>query len=306
MENPIENLNDLKAFLLVANTGSFTKAAAQAGVSQSALSYTIRTLENRLKTKLLERTTRSVSTTAAGEALRQKIEPLFAGLNEALNDLHADKMQGKIRINGNEHCLNYVLKDRLIGFIEDYPDVALEIIAENRFSDIVSERFDVGIRLGDEVAKDMIAVRVSADLTMQTLASPDYLARCGTPKTPFDLSQHCCLAYRLPTLENLMTWEFKDPAKDKIVKIQPNSNTGGQFISNQHALLIAAAEAGKGIAWLPEDMAQASVASGKLVPILQDWAMSYTGYHLYYPSRRADSAVFQALVKYLRWAGQTG
>ncbi|MDO5639191.1 MAG: LysR family transcriptional regulator [Neisseria sp.] len=300
MENPIENLDDLKAFLLVANTGSFTKAAAQAGVSQSALSYTIRTLENRLKTKLLERTTRSVSTTAAGEALRQKIEPLFAGLNEALNDLHADKMQGKIRINGNEHSLNYVLKERLIGFMQDYPEVALEIIAENRFSDIVSERFDVGIRLGDEVAKDMIAVRVSADLTMQTLASPDYLARHGTPKTPFDLSQHCCLAYRLPTLENLMTWEFKDPAKDKIVKIHPNSHIGGQFISNQNALFIAVAEAGKGIAWLPEDVAQASVSSGKLTPILQDWAMSYTGYHLYYPSRRADSAVFAALVAALR------
>ncbi|TNG95253.1 LysR family transcriptional regulator [Pasteurellaceae bacterium USgator11] len=299
----MENLDDLKAFLLVAQTGSFTKAAAQVGVSQSALSYTVRTLEERLKVKLLERTTRSVASTAAGERLRQKIAPLLAGIDEAVLDLGSDsgKMGGKLRINGNEHALNYVLKGRLIRFAQDYPDVELEIIAENRFSDIVSERFDIGIRLGDKVAKDMIAVKVSADLKMQTAASPDYLARHGTPQTPFDLSRHHCLAYRLPTLENLMAWEFTDPVKNKTVKIQPQAGgRQGQFVSNQHTLLIAAATAGQGLVWLPEDVSAEAVQQGKLTPVLADWAIRYSGYYLYYPSRRADSPVFAALVAALR------
>ncbi len=300
----MDNLNDLRAFLLVAQTGSFTKAAAQSGVSQSALSYTVRSLEERLGIKLLERTTRSVSTTAAGEALRRKIEPHLAGISEALTDLGSFKgrMGGTLRINGNVHSLEYVLKERLLQFAADYPDVSLEIITENRFSDIVSDRFDIGIRLGDNVAKDMIAMCVSPDLQMAVAASPDYLAQHGTPHTPFDLAAHACLGYRLPTLENLMLWEFSDPKakKEKTVKIQLRE----QFVSNSNELLLAAAKQGKGLIWLPRDVMAVDVERGELVEVLADWAMKYSGYYLYYPSRRADSPVFQALIKALRWSGK--
>ncbi|MCP1772271.1 DNA-binding transcriptional LysR family regulator [Neisseria perflava] len=296
----MENIDDLKAFLLVARTGSFTKAAAQIGVSQSALSYTVRMLEQRLDIKLLERTTRSVSTTAAGEALRQKIEPLLTGIDEAINDLNAAKgaLGGTIRINGNEHSLRYVLQDKLLRFSAEHPKVTLEAIAENRFSDIIGERFDMGIRLGSNVAKDMIAVKVSGNLIMQTAASPGYLATHGTPKTPFDLSHHRLLAYRLPTLENLMMWEFRNPKRkqDKHVKIQPD----GGFISNNNDLLIAMAKQGKGLVWLPQDVLAQSIADGTLVGVLDNWAMNYGAYYLYYPSRRADSALFQAVVAALR------
>lgn len=182
----MQNLNDLRAFLLVAETGSFTKAAARMGVSQSALSYTVRSLENQLKIKLLERTTRSVATTSAGEELRRKIKPLFSEIDSALTDLNSyrGRLSGTLRINGNEHVFQCVLKQRLIEFSREHPEIRLELISENRFIDIITDRFDMGIRMGDHVARDMIAVRVSDDIRMITAASPEYLKTKGMPNTP--------------------------------------------------------------------------------------------------------------------------
>ncbi|MFB6349832.1 LysR family transcriptional regulator [Moraxella sp. ZJ142] len=294
-----ENLNDLRTFLLVAETGSFTKAAAQLGVSQSALSHAVRGLETRLGVKLLNRTTRNVSTTAAGEQLQQRLRPLFDDIDEQINALGTfrNSLSGTLRINSTEHALSTVLWQKFQQFMQRYPDIQLELTCETRFSNIVAERFDAGIRLGDDVEKDMIAVRVSDDLRMCVAASPAYLARHGTPKTPFELTEHQCGAMRLMTLGNLLAWEFADPLnKGKVVKVQPQ----GQFIANQANLLVQFALADLGLIWIPADSIQAQLADGRLLTVLDDWAMIYQGYHLYYPSRRADSPIFQALVKSLK------
>jgi Transcriptional regulator len=290
-----EKLDDLRVFLLVAETGSFTKAAAQLGVSQSALSYTVRQLEERLQIKLLERTTRSVSTTAAGEQLREQIIPLFAEFDAKIENLTAYRgtLGGSLKITGNEHALTVALWDK---FARAYPDVALELDCENRFADIVAERFDAGIRLGEFVEKDMIAVRVSPDLVMTTVAAPELLSRIDMPETPHDLAALPCLNLRLPTLGNTLPWEFCDPQSGKTVKIQPAAG----FTANQNSLLLQAARAALGIAWLPRDMVSPELASGALVEILPDWAIRYEGYYLYYPSRRAESPLFQALIAALR------
>ncbi|WP_165008503.1 LysR family transcriptional regulator [Neisseria yangbaofengii] len=294
-----ENLNDLRTFLLVAETGSFTKAAAQLGVSQSALSHAVRGLETRLGVKLLNRTTRNVSTTAAGEQLQQRLRPLFDDIDEQLNALGTfrNSLSGTLRINSTEHALSTVLWQKFQQFMHRYPDIQLELTCETRFTNIVAERFDAGIRLGDDVEKDMIAVRVSDDLRMCVAASPAYLARHGTPKTPFELTEHQCGAMRLMTLGNLLVWEFADPLnKGKVVKVQPQ----GQFIANQTNLLVQFDLADLGLIWIPTDSIQAQLADGRLLTVLDDWAMVYQGYHLYYPSRRADSPIFQALVKSLK------
>lgn len=293
-----EKLDDLRVFLLVAETGSFTKAAAQLDVSQSALSYTVRQLEERLKIKLLERTTRSVSTTAAGEQLREQITPLFAAIDAKIENLaaHRGTLGGRLRLTGNEHALAVALWDKLARFARAYPDVELELDGSNRFTDIVAELFDAGIRLGEFVEKDMIAVRVSPDLRMATVAAPDLLTNITAPQTPADLANLPCLNLRLPTLGNTLPWEFRDPASGKTVKIQPAAG----FTANQNSLLLQAVRAALGIAWLPRDMAAVELASGDLIEILSDWAIRYEGYYLYYPSRRAESPLFQALIAALR------
>ena len=293
-----EKLDDLRVFLLVAETGSFTKAAAQLDVSQSALSYTVRQLEDRLQIKLLERTTRSVSTTAAGEQLREQIIPLFAEFDAKIENLAAYRgtLGGSLKITGNEHALTVALWDKFARFARAYPEIALELDSQNRFADIVAERFDAGIRLGEFVEKDMIAVRVSPDLQMAAVAAPELLARIDTPATPHDLAALPCLNLRLPTLGNTLSWEFCDPQSGKTVKIQPAAG----FTANQNSLLLQAARAALGIAWLPRDMVSPELASGALVEILPDWAIRYEGYYLYYPSRRAESPLFQALIAALR------
>lgn len=293
-----ENLNDLRAFLKVAETGSFTKAAAQMGVSQSALSHSIRGIEERLKLKLFHRTTRSISTTDAGEQLFQRILPLFAEIDREIDELgeFRNSITGSLRINGNEHCFRYVLADKFAQFAQHYPEVNLELVAEDRFVDIVAERFDAGIRLGNDVAKDMIAVRISPDLQMVAAASPNYLTQHGTPKTPFDLIQHHCLKHRLATFGGIMVWEFFDPKTKKTVKVQPQ----GSITANNGFLLKNYASQGLGIIWTPQDSIQAELDSGELVPVLADWAMNYGGYYLYYPDRRQHSPLFQALVRSLR------
>ncbi|MEG9475657.1 LysR family transcriptional regulator [Mannheimia indoligenes] len=293
-----ENLNDLRAFLIVAQTGSFTKAAAQMGVSQSALSHSIRGIEDRLQIKLFHRTTRSISNTEAGEQLYQRLLPLFDEIDQEINGLSEfrNALKGVLRINGNEHVFRDVLADKFAEFAKRYPEVALELVAEDRFVDIVAERFDAGIRLGADVAKDMIALRISPDLTMVTAASPNYLAQNGTPKTPFDLTEHACLKHRLATLGGILAWEFRDPLTQKIVKVQPQ----GKLTSNNGFLLQYYALQDLGILWCPQNSIQAELESGKLVPILTDWTMHYEGYHLYYPDRCQNSPLLKALIEVLR------
>ncbi|QIM68706.1 LysR family transcriptional regulator [Basfia succiniciproducens] len=293
-----ENLNDLRAFLVVARTGSFTKAGAQMGVSQSALSHSIRGIEERLNIKLFHRTTRSISTTEAGEQLYQRLSPLFDDIDNELNELSEfrNAVTGTLRINGNEHAFYYALGDKFVRFSQKYPEVNLELVAENRFIDIVAERFDAGIRLGSDVAKDMIAVRLTDKLQMCCVASPEYLAKNGTPKTPYDLTEHQCLLHRLSN-GGVMNWEFIDPkSKGRILKVQPQgtiSANGGRVLENY-------ARSGLGILWCPLDMVEEDISSGRLTRILQQWDMEYDGYHLYYPNRRQNSPLFKALVEELR------
>ena len=297
-----ENLNDLRTFLLVAQSGSFTKAAAQLGVSQSALSHAVRALEERLKIKLLHRTTRSMSTTEAGERLYQRLLPLFDHIDQEICDVRSAEggLTGHLRINGTEHALTHVLWEKFQSFMRLYPHVSLELVADNRFIDIVAERFDAGVRLGDDVAKDMIAVRISADLRMCVAAAPDYLARHGTPQTPRDLTEHACLSMRLQTHGGLLHWEFGDPKrKGKTVTVQVDQ-TNGAFIANDSTLLQKAACAGMGLIWTPRDAIKAELDTGNLQTVLDEWAIAYPGYHLYYPNRRADSPLFRALVEALR------
>lgn len=258
----------------------------------------MRQLEERLQIKLLERTTRSVSTTAAGEQLREQITPLFAEIDAKIENLAAYRgtLGGSLKITGNEHAFAVALWDKFARFARAYPEVALELDSQNRFADIVAERFDAGIRLGEFVEKDMIVVRISPDLQMAAVAAPELLSRIDMPETPHDLATLPCLNLRLPTLGNTLPWEFSNPVSGKTVKIQPAPG----FTANQNSLLLQAARSGVGIAWLPRDMVAEDLRSNRLHEILSDWAIRYEGYYLYYPSRRVESPIFQALIAELR------
>jgi DNA-binding transcriptional LysR family regulator len=295
-----ENLNDLRAFILVAQVGSFTKAAGQLGVSQSALSYTIKTLEDRIGVKLLNRTTRSVSPTQAGERLLEDVEPLIAGIDQKLGKLNAfrDLPRGTIRINSSEHVINTLLWDKLAGFAQSYPDVVLEVTTDYALTDIVKDRFDIGIRLGSDVDKDMVATRVTPDFHMILVASPNYIADHGKPQTPRDLNSHRCLTMRLPRHENIMSWEFQNPDENtgqNIISYRPQS----AMIVNHAHLLMKGALSGLGLAWVPATMAEQELASGKLVSVLGEWSMKYEGYYMYYPNRHL-SPLFRLFVDALK------
>ena len=295
-----ENLNDLRAYILVAQVGSFTKAAGQLGVSQSALSYTIKTLEDRIGVKLLNRTTRSVSPTQAGERLLEDIEPLIAGIDRKLGRLNEfrDSPRGTLRINSSEHVINVLLWDRLAKFARDYPDIVLEITTDYALTDIVKDRFDIGIRLGGDVDKDMIAVRVTPDVQMAVVASPDYLATHGTPESPKDLNNHRCLTLRLPRHENIMGWEFQSADKSHqqgVVNYRPQS----AMIVNHAHLLVKGAIEGLGLAWIPLTMAENELNNGALVSVLTECSIIYDGYYMYYPSRNV-SPLFRLFVDALR------
>lgn len=281
-----ENLNDLRAFILVAQVGSFTRAAGQLGVSQSALSYTIRMLEERIGVKLLNRTTRSVSTTQAGERLLEDIEPLIAGIDQKLGKLNAfrDLPKGTLRINSSEHVINTLLWDKLALFARDYPDVVLEITTDYAFTDIVKDRFDIGIRMGSAVDKDMVAVRVTPDFQMMVVGSSDYITHRGIPEVPKDLKSHRCLTMRLPRHENIMNWEFQNPDKAQhhsVISYRPES---AMIVSHAHLLMRGAID-GLGLAWVPATMAEQELGSGTLLEVLTDWKMTYEGYYMYYPNR---------------------
>ncbi|MES2115472.1 MAG: LysR family transcriptional regulator [Pseudomonadota bacterium] len=292
-----ENYNDLMAFLCVAREGSFTRAAAQLGVSQSALSHTIRALEARLGVRLLTRTTRSVAPTPAGERLMATLAPCFDDIEAELAALSAlrDKPAGTIRISAADHAANTVLWPRLANFLPDYPDIRVELIVNYGLIDIVAERYDAGVRLGDQVAKDMIAVRIAPDLRMAVVGAPAYFARRPPPATPQDLAAHDCINLRLPTYGGLYAWEFEKNGHPLNVRVE------GQLVFNSSPPILRAALAGFGLGCLPEDMVQEHVAAGRLVRVLDDWCQPFPGYHLYYPSRRQSAPAFALLVEALRY-----
>lgn len=292
-----ENFNDLLAFLAVAREGSFTKAAGKLGVSQSALSHTIRGLESRLGIRLLTRTTRSVSPTEAGERLlatmAPRVEEIEAEL-EALKELR-DKPSGTIRITAGEHAAENILWPKLAPFLAEYPDIKVEIDIDNVLTDIVANRYDAGVRLGDQVAKDMIAVRIAPDMGTAVVAAPSYFARHPHPVTPRELTEHDCINLRLPTLGGLYAWEFEKGGQQLKVRVE------GQLVFNRLQMVLEAALAGFGLAFLPEDMVQTHVAEGRLVRVLRDWTPVWQGYHLYYPSRRQSSRALTLLIDTLRY-----
>lgn len=291
-----DNFADLLAFIAVAREGSFTKAAGQLGVSQSALSHTIRSLETRLGVRLLTRTTRSVSPTEAGVRLIETIGPRFEEIEAGLDALTKlrDKPAGTIRITSAEHAANTVLWPKLSPLLAAYPDINIEINVDYGMTNIVAQRYDAGVRLGDQVEKDMIAVRISADMVMTVVGSPAYFETRSIPESPSDLQTHNCLNLRLPTNGNLLVWEFKKDGQVINAKVQ------GQCVFNSTTPRLRAALEGRGLAYLPADMAQEHVAEGRLIQVLADWCPTFPGYHLYYPSRRQSSQAFALVVDALR------
>lgn len=294
---PRHSINDLLAFRAVAREGSFTRAAAQMGVSPSALSHAIRGLEERVGVRLLSRTTRSVALTGAGERLLATVGPRLDEIEaelEAVGEL-AGQPAGTIRITTGDHAAEAILWPVLSRFLRTHPRVRAEISVSVGFVDIVAERFDAGVRLGETIAQDMIAVPIGPDLRMAAVATPDYLARHGRPLTPHDLARHDCINLRFPTLGGLYAWEFERDGRELNVRVD------GQLIVNDIGIVRQAALAGAGVAYLLEDHFAADIASGRLVRVLADWCPPFPGYHLYYPSRRQQSQAFSLLVEALRY-----
>lgn len=293
----VENYDQLAMFVLVARERSFTRAAAQLGMSQPALSRSMRQLEERLGVRLLARTTRSVSPTEAGEQLLRVISPRFEEIDTELAQLNAyrDKPAGRLRITAGEHAALTVMQPVLGKLLPANPDLNIEVIVDYGLTDIVAEGFDAGIRMGEQVAKDMIAVRVGPDLRMAVVASPAYFQHHPKPKSPHDLTQHNCITIRLPTHGGIFAWEFEKKGQELKVRVE------GQLVFNNIALRLGAALEGLGLAYMPEDLVRAHVQAGTLVHVLQDWCPSFAGYHLYYPSRRQSSPAFTVLRDALRY-----
>ncbi|MFW5401815.1 LysR family transcriptional regulator [Yersinia sp. 1252 StPb PI] len=292
-----ENFNDLISFLMVARERSFTKAAAKLGVSQSALSHSIRGLEERLELRLLTRTTRSVAPTEAGERLANSLGPRFAEIESELDALSEmrERPAGNIRVTAGEHAVDSTLWPVLKSFLADYPDINVEITVDNTLTDIVSGRFDAGIRLGEQVAKDMIAVRIGPDMSMAVVGSPSYLAKYGIPTTPADLQNHRCINMRLPTMGGLYAWEFEKEGHELRVRVD------GQLTFNSLRQRIDATAMGFGLAFVPEDAVKAEITSGNLIRVLKEWCEPFPGYYLYYPSRRQHTTAFSLFVDALRY-----
>jgi DNA-binding transcriptional LysR family regulator len=296
---PRRDLNDLLAFVAVARERSFTKAAAKLGVSQSALSHTIRELEEQLGLRLLTRTTRSVSPTQAGERLLQTVAPRFEEIEAELDALSEfrEKPAGTIRITAVDYAADTVLWPKLAKFLPGYPDIKVEITVDYALTDIVAQRYDAGVREGEQVAKDMIAVRIGPDMRMAVVASPAYFSKHQEPKTPQDLVGHNCITLRLPTHGGVYAWEFEKGSRELKVRVD------GQLIFNTAAQMLNAALAGFGLAYIPEGLAEPHIAKRRLRRVLEDWCPYYPGYHLYYPSRRQSSPAFTLLVDALRHRG---
>jgi DNA-binding transcriptional LysR family regulator len=292
-----EELGDLAAFLDVAQEQSFTRAAAKLGTSQSALSHTVRRLEERLQVRLLTRTTRSVSTTEAGKRLLDTVGPAIDNIQQQLENLSEfrDRPSGTIRITTPDHAAQTILWPVVDRYLRLYPDVHIEIDADTSLTDIVSQRFDAGVRLGEQVAKDMIAVRIGPQLRMAVIAAPSYFAAHGRPKTPHDLTSHKCINLRMRTSGGLYVWEFEKGGQQVNVRVE------GQITFNGAAPILQAVQAGHGIAYVMEDRARPLLDSGAAVRVLESWCPWFDGYHLYYPSRRQPTPAFSLLVEMLRY-----
>jgi DNA-binding transcriptional LysR family regulator len=292
-----ENLNDLVAFVAVAREQSFTRAAAQLGVSQSALSQTIRLLEERLGVRLLTRTTRSVSPTEAGAQLYQSLGSHFDEIEanlQALTELR-DKPAGLIRLSAADYTINSLLWPAVDRLASKYPDIKVELIIDYGLTDSVAERFDAGVRLGEQVAKDMISVRIGPDVRFAVVAAPGYFAKNKPPQVPQDLVGHRCINLRLPTYGGFYAWEFEKDGKELRVRVE------GQLAFNSILNAKDAAIAGHGISFMPEDLAAPYLADGRLMRVLEDWTPYWEGYHIYYPSRRQASPAFRLLLEELRY-----
>ncbi|AXA53333.1 LysR family transcriptional regulator [Pseudomonas thivervalensis] len=294
-----ERYDQLAIFAAVAQARSFTRAAAKLGMSQPALSRAMRQLEERLGVRLLSRTTRSVAPTEAGEHLLRVVAPRFEEIDNEMAMLSEfrDKPAGKLRITAGEHSAITILQSVLARLLPDNPDLTIEIIVDYGFTDIVAEGFDAGVRLGPQVAKDMIALRIGPDMRMAVVGSPAYFSRHAKPVIPDDLTAHNCINLRMPTHGGLYVWEFEKNGQELKVRVE------GQLVFNTIAMRLEAALQGLGLAFMPEDLVQDAVAQGRLIRVLEDWCEPFSGYHLYYPSRRQSSPAFTLLREALRYEG---
>jgi DNA-binding transcriptional LysR family regulator len=295
-----EELGDLMAFLAVAEERSFTRAAAILGTSQSSLSHTVRRLEGRLGLRLLTRTTRSVSPTEAGERLLETLRPAFNEIDDRLTALNAlrEKPAGTIRLTSGQHAAEMILWPALVRLTSANPDIKVELSLDQGLTDIVSERFDAGVRLGEEVAKDMVAVRIGPDQRFAVVGTPAYFAKHPRPRNPQDLSRHNCINIRMQTRGGLYAWEFEKAGRELVVRVD------GQFVFNDARMVLQAVMQDFGLAILMEDRVQQLLADGSVIRVLSDWCAPFPGYHLYYPSRRQPSPAFALLVDALRFRGK--
>ena len=292
----LETFNDVLAFVHVVREGSFTRASALLGVSPSALSHAVRGLEARLGVRLLTRTTRSIAPTEAGERLFNNVAPRFEDIDAevaAVKELRG-KPAGTVRITSAEHAATSVLWPKLSNVMRDYPDINIEITIDYTMADIVSQRFDAGVRVGDKVAKDMIAVRITPDLRMAVVGSPDYFAARSKPRSPHELIQHDCIRLRLPTHGGFLPWDLDKDGQETKYPVS------GQWVFNNSSSIVRAALAGYGLGYVPEDMVLEDIAAGRLIRVLEGWCSPYRGYHLYYPSRRQSSGALAVIVEALR------
>jgi DNA-binding transcriptional LysR family regulator len=293
-----DDLSELWAFSVIAAEGSFTRAASILGMSQSALSYAMKGLEERLGVRLLARTTRSVSTTQAGEELLHTLRPALEDIHASLQALGAkrESIAGTVRLTMVKQAATSVMRPMLVDFLKTHPDIQVEISIDDGFTDLVASKFDAGIRFGEQVERDMIVVRVGPDTRAAVVASPEYLRLHGLPKHPRELAQHRCINYRLKSAGGLYAWTFQEDGRRLDIRVQ------GPLVFNDGDLIEAAALDGHGIAYLFEDQLEDHLASGRLVRLLEEWCPPFTGYYLYYPSRRQTPPALKALMECLRWS----
>lgn len=292
-----EELGDLSVFLAVAEARSFTRAAAKLGTSQSAISQAVRRLESGIGVKLLTRNTRNVAPTEAGEQLAATLRPAFEDIDARLSALSAlrERPAGMVRITSSRHAADTILWPAVSKLIASYPEVSVEISIDSHLTDIIADRFDAGIRLGEQIAKDMIAVPIGPELRMAVVGSPDYFARHGRPAHPQDLTRHCCINIRMQTRGGLYAWEFGKDGRELNVRVE------GSIILNDIVLVLRAATEGLGLACIMEDQVHGLIETGQLERVLLDWCPPFSGYHLYYPDRRQLPPAFSLLVNALRY-----
>lgn len=291
-----ENLHDLHAFATIAEHGSFTKAAARMGVSQSALSQTIRGLEERLGIRLLSRTTRSVSPTEAGARLLATLAPALRDIDESLTRLNElrDKPAGNVRLTADEFAVHYVLWPKIARLLPKYPDVHVEITSDYGLTDIVAGQYDAGVRRGRLVSQDMIAVRISPDIRMAVVGAPAYFRKHEAPRSPQELTAHACINIRLPTNGEFFTWRFRKGGRERRIKVE------GPLVFNTLASVVAASVDGFGLTYVPQELVAPQLRRGTLVEVLVDWRQTFEGYHLYYPHRRYPTPAFSLVLEALR------